>query len=63
MAALALVDLSEELDPFSRLDAPLEYATYAAFVQLVVDDGVSLGPSLDLPGQDPVLWQLAFSQV
>ena len=52
MPTFSLVDLSEEFDPFSRLDAALEHPTYAAFVQLVVDDGVGLGPSLDLPGLD-----------
>ena len=63
MAAFALVDFSEEFDPFSQLDATLEHATYAAFVKLVVDDGVGLGPSLDLPGQYPVLRKLAIGQV
>ena len=63
MSALSLVDLPEELYPFSRLDAPLEHPTYAAFVQLVVDDCVGLGPSLNLPGSDSVLGQLAICQV
>lgn len=53
----SLMDFSEEFYPFIRLDAPLEHPTYAAFVQLVVDDCVGLGPSLNLPGLDPIFGQ------
>jgi hypothetical protein len=61
--ALSLVDLSQELDPFIRLYVAPEHPTYAAFVQLVVDDSVGLGTSLDFPGSDLVLGQLSICQV
>lgn len=63
MSALSLMDPPEECYPFSRLDAPLEHPTYVAFVQLVVDDYIGLGPSLNLPGLDPVFGQFAICQV
>ena len=63
MSALSLVDLPEELYPFSQLDAPLEHPTYAAFVQLVVDDCIGLGPSLNLPGLDSIIRQHTVGEV
>ena len=50
MTAFALVNFSENLDPFLLTYATLEYARNAVLVQFVVDDGVGTCPAFDLPG-------------
>ena len=56
VATLALVDFFEQLSSFSRVDAALVHTRDAALVEVVVDDGVGVGSTLDLPGQDLILW-------
>ena len=40
MSALSLMYVSEDLSPFCRLDASLQYAGDASLVHLVVDDSI-----------------------
>ena len=54
MAAFALMDFSENLDPFFLAYVALEYARDTAFVQFVVDDGVGTYSAFDLPGDELV---------
>ena len=55
MATLALMDVSEQLEPLVRLDTALEDASGAAMNELVVDDGVCARSALYLPSLNLVL--------
>ena len=48
MAALALMNISEQLEPLVQLDTALEDASGAAMNELVVDDGVCARSALNL---------------
>ena len=58
VTTIARVDVVEDAASFFGLHAAQEHASGAAFVELVVDDGVSAGASNHLPGLDLILWQL-----
>ena len=55
MAALTLMNISEQLQPLVRLDTVLENASCAEMKELVVDDGVCARSALDLPSLNFVL--------
>ena len=63
MPAFALVDVFESAAAFSRLDAALKDAGRAAFVELVVDDGVGLGATQDLSCEELVFWERVVGEV
>jgi hypothetical protein len=63
VATLPLMDLCEELDALLLADAALVYATHAALLEFLVDDGVFLSSTLDLPGHDLLLWKLVADEV
>ena len=48
VATLALVDFLEQPATFSRVDAALVHARDAGLAELIVDDGVGVGSTLDL---------------
>ena len=58
VAAVAEVDVVENATSFFGLHAAQENAGGAAFVQLVVDDGVGAGAANHLSGLDLILRQL-----
>ena len=63
VAAVAGVDVVEDLVSFGGLDAALEYAGDAALVELAVDDGVGLASACDHPSVRLVCRQGAGLQV
>ena len=62
MAALALMNISEQLEPLVRLDTALEDASGAAMDELVVDDCVCTRSALYLPSLNLVLRKSAIHQ-
>ena len=62
MAALALMNVSEQLEPLVRLDTALEDASGAAMDELVVDDCVRARSALNLPSLNLVLGKSAVHQ-
>ena len=62
MAALAQMNISEQLQPLVRLDTALENASGAAMDKLVVDDCVCARSALNLPSLNLVLGKSAVNQ-
>src|SRR3954470_21542135 len=63
VAAVAGVDIVEDLASFGGLEAALEHAGDTALVELAVDDGVGLASASDHPGVRLVFRQGAGFQV
>ena len=63
VAAVTGVDVVEDLASFGGLDAALEHAGNAAFVELAVDDGEGFASACDHPGVRLVCRQGAGLQV
>ena len=63
MTAFALVNFSENLDPFLLTYAMLEYARNAALVQFVVDNGVGTCSTFDLHGDELVCREFVVGEV
>jgi hypothetical protein len=61
--ALPLMYLSQQFDPFLRLDALLEDSRYAALVQFTIDDGVCQRTTLKSPSFCFVLRQVPSDEV
>ena len=62
MAALALMNISEQLEPLVRFDTALEDASGAAMDELVVDDCVCARSALNLSSLNLVLGKSAVHQ-
>src|SRR4051812_34855685 len=63
VAAVAGVDVVEDLSSFGGLDAALEHAGHAALVELVVDDGEGFASACNHPSVCLVCRQGASLQV
>ena len=63
VTAFALMNVLEDFDPFFLAYATLEDARDATLVELVVNDSVRTGSTLDLPSGQFILEELVVGEV